>query len=69
MGRQHHQRTAGHPVGGHRSDRFGGAFSGAVVKLIEAGAPVKAVINYYGEDAKSFNGFYVKEDSPIRTAA
>ncbi|OFI37413.1 ABC transporter substrate-binding protein [Arthrobacter sp. SW1] len=47
---------------------FGGAFAGAVVKLIEAGAPVKAVVNYYGEDAKTFNGFYVKEDSPIRTA-
>ncbi|MDQ0677453.1 ABC-type nitrate/sulfonate/bicarbonate transport system substrate-binding protein [Arthrobacter pascens] len=47
---------------------FGGAFAGAVVKLVEAGAPVKAVINYYGEDEKTFNGFYVKEDSPIRTA-
>lgn len=47
---------------------FGGAFAGAVVKLIEAGAPVKAVINYYGEDAKTFNGFYVKDDSPIHTA-
>ncbi|UKA53257.1 ABC transporter substrate-binding protein [Arthrobacter sp. FW305-BF8] len=47
---------------------FGGAFAGAVVKLVEAGAPVKAVINYYGEDSKSFNGFYVKEDSPIKTA-
>ena len=47
---------------------FGGAFAGAVVKLIEAGAPVKAVINYYGEDSKTFNGYYVKEDSPIRTA-
>ena len=46
---------------------FGGAFSGAVVKLIAAGAPVKAVVNYYGEDAKTFNGFYVKQDSPIRT--
>ena len=44
---------------------FGGAFSGAVVKLIEAGAPVTAVINYYGEDEKTFNGFYVKNDSPI----
>jgi ABC-type nitrate/sulfonate/bicarbonate transport system substrate-binding protein len=47
---------------------FGGAFAGAVVKLIEAGAPVKAVINYYGEDAKTFNGWYVKAGSPIRTA-
>ncbi|GAA3310442.1 ABC transporter substrate-binding protein [Arthrobacter ramosus] len=47
---------------------FGGAFAGAVVKLIEAGAPVTAVVNYYGEDAKTFNGFYVKADSPIKTA-
>ena len=44
---------------------FGGAFAGAVVKLIEAGAPVKAVVNYYGEDEKTFTGFYVKNDSPI----
>src|SRR5665213_2963929 len=44
------------------------AFTGAVVKLIEAGAPVKAVINYYGSDAKTFNGFYVKADSPIHSA-
>ncbi|MCU1679586.1 MAG: transporter substrate-binding protein [Amycolatopsis sp.] len=47
---------------------FGGAFTGAVVKLVEAGAPVKAVINYYGSDDKTFLGFYVKADSPIRTA-
>lgn len=47
---------------------FGGAFAGAVVKLIEAGAPVKAVVNYYGEDEKTFTGYYVKEDSPIRSA-
>lgn len=47
---------------------FGGAFAGAVVKLIEAGAPVTAVVNYYGEDAKTFNGFYVKADSPIKSA-
>lgn len=46
---------------------FGGAFSGAVVKLIEAGAPVTAVVNYYGEDEQTFNGFYVKEDSPIKS--
>jgi ABC-type nitrate/sulfonate/bicarbonate transport system substrate-binding protein len=47
---------------------FGGAFTGAVVKLINAGAPVKAVVNYYGEDAWTFNGFYVKDDSPIHSA-
>jgi ABC-type nitrate/sulfonate/bicarbonate transport system substrate-binding protein len=47
---------------------FGGAFTGAVVKLVEAGAPVKAVVNYYGSDEKAFIGYYTKEDSPIRTA-
>ncbi len=45
---------------------FGGAFSGAVVKLIEAGAPVKAVTNYYGSDEKTFSGYYVKADSTIK---
>ena len=47
---------------------FGGAFNGAVVKLISAGAPVKAAISYYGVDAASYNGYYVLEDSPIRSA-
>ncbi|MBD3940924.1 ABC transporter substrate-binding protein [Microbacterium sp. NEAU-LLC] len=47
---------------------FGGAFAGAVVKLIEAGAPVTAVINYYGEDEQAFNGFYVVDGSPIESA-
>ncbi|SEN78231.1 ABC transporter substrate-binding protein [Cryobacterium luteum] len=47
---------------------IGGAFSGAVVNLIEAGALVTAVINYYGEDEKTFTGYYVLEDSPIHTA-
>ncbi|OXM43492.1 ABC transporter substrate-binding protein [Amycolatopsis alba] len=45
---------------------FGGAFTGAVAKLVDAGAPIKAVVNYYGSDEKTFLGFYVKEDSPIR---
>ncbi|WP_035849087.1 ABC transporter substrate-binding protein [Kitasatospora azatica] len=47
---------------------FGGAFNGAVVKLIAAGAPVKAVISYYGVDQQVFNGFYVLNDSPIQSA-
>lgn len=47
---------------------FGGAFNGAVVKLAAAGAPIKAVIGYYGSDQYSYNGYYVLEDSPIRTA-
>ncbi|MEV7413904.1 ABC transporter substrate-binding protein [Streptomyces sp. NPDC089919] len=45
---------------------FGGAFNGAVVKLASQGAPVKAVISYYGSDKDAYNGFYVLEDSPIR---
>ncbi|GGT01745.1 ABC transporter substrate-binding protein [Nonomuraea spiralis] len=47
---------------------FGGAFDGAVIKLKAAKAPIKAVIGYYGSDEKSFSGYYVKDDSPIRTA-
>lgn len=47
---------------------IGSAFNGAVVKLIQAGAPIKAVISSYGSDAKTFAGYYVKADSPIRTA-
>jgi ABC-type nitrate/sulfonate/bicarbonate transport system substrate-binding protein len=48
---------------------FGGAFAGAVAKLADAGAPIKAVLNYYGSDAKTFTGFYVPQSSPIHTAA
>ncbi len=47
---------------------FGGAFNGAVVKLAAAGAPIKAVIGYYGVDKLQYNGFFVLEDSPIRGA-
>jgi len=47
---------------------FGGAFDGAIVKLLAAKAPVEAVIGYYGVDEESWSGFYVLEDSPIHTA-
>ncbi|MEU7058287.1 ABC transporter substrate-binding protein [Streptomyces sp. NPDC046197] len=47
---------------------FGGAFNGAVVKLAANGAPLKAVISYYGSDKYAYNGFYVLKDSPIRSA-
>lgn len=47
---------------------FGGAFNGAIIKLKAAGAPIKAVIGYYGSDEQSFNGYYVPENSPIKTA-
>jgi ABC-type nitrate/sulfonate/bicarbonate transport system substrate-binding protein len=45
---------------------FGGAFNGAIIKLVSAKAPIKAVIGYYGADAQTFMGFYVLDDSPIR---
>jgi ABC-type nitrate/sulfonate/bicarbonate transport system substrate-binding protein len=47
---------------------FGGAFNGAIIKLAAAKAPIKAVIGYYGSDATTNMGFYVLNDSPIRTA-
>ncbi|MEV7560709.1 ABC transporter substrate-binding protein [Streptomyces sp. NPDC089795] len=47
---------------------FGGAFNGAIVKLASSKAPIKAVISYYGVDEQSYSGYYVLEDSPIRSA-
>lgn len=47
---------------------FGGAFNGAIIKLISAGAPIKSVISYYGMDEVTFNGYYVLEGSPIKSA-
>jgi ABC-type nitrate/sulfonate/bicarbonate transport system substrate-binding protein len=47
---------------------FGGAFNGAIVKLIAAKAPIKAVIAYYGSDAETFSGFYTLPGSSIRSA-
>lgn len=47
---------------------FGGAFNGAVIKLIAAKAPIKAVMGYYGTDENTWAGYYVLEDSPIKTA-
>jgi ABC-type nitrate/sulfonate/bicarbonate transport system substrate-binding protein len=44
---------------------FGGAFNGAIIKLAAAGAPIKAVVSYYGSDAVTFNGYYVLDSSPI----
>lgn len=47
---------------------IGGAFYGAIIKLIAAKAPVRAVVGYYGSDDNTYYGYYVKEDSPIQTA-
>jgi ABC-type nitrate/sulfonate/bicarbonate transport system substrate-binding protein len=47
---------------------FGGAFNGAVAKLFSAGAPITAVISYYGVDQYAYNGFYTLADSSIAHA-
>ncbi|MED4462299.1 ABC transporter substrate-binding protein [Metabacillus fastidiosus] len=47
---------------------FGGAFNGAIAKLIASGAPIKSVIGYYGSDEHTFHGFYILEGSPIKNA-
>lgn len=47
---------------------FGGAFNGAIAKLIASGAPIKSVIGYYGSDEDTFSGFYVLDGSPIKDA-
>ncbi|WP_375709437.1 ABC transporter substrate-binding protein [Niallia sp. NCCP-28] len=47
---------------------FGGAFNGAIAKLIASGAPIKSVIGYYGSDEDTYSGYYVLGDSSIKTA-
>jgi len=48
---------------------FGGAFNGAVLKLIAAKAPITAIVGYYGVDEKQWSGFFVLEDSPLQKAS
>ncbi|MBH0781638.1 ABC transporter substrate-binding protein [Nocardia bovistercoris] len=47
---------------------FGSAFNGAVVKLVSGGAKVTSVLSSYGADDKSFSGYFVREDSDIKSA-
>lgn len=47
---------------------FGGAFNGAVVKLLAAKAPIKPVIGYYGVDDNTWYGYFVQDGSPIKSA-
>jgi ABC-type nitrate/sulfonate/bicarbonate transport system substrate-binding protein len=47
---------------------IGGAFPSAIIKLIAAGGPVKAVIGQFGADDQAYSGLYVPEDSSIHTA-
>ncbi|MFE7798085.1 ABC transporter substrate-binding protein [Nocardia sp. NPDC057440] len=46
----------------------GSAFNGAVVKLISGGAKVTSVLSSYGADEKSFSGYFVRDDSDIKSA-
>ncbi|MEV5026883.1 ABC transporter substrate-binding protein [Paenibacillus sp. LPE1-1-1.1] len=47
---------------------FGGAFNGAIVKLIAAKAEITSVLAYYGSDESTWTGYYALDDSPIKTA-
>ncbi|USB32331.1 ABC transporter substrate-binding protein [Paenibacillus sp. YPG26] len=47
---------------------FGGAFNGAIVKLLAAKAPITPVIAYYGVDDNTWSGYYVLDGSSIKTA-
>ncbi|MQY17521.1 hypothetical protein NRB20_05850 [Nocardia sp. RB20] len=47
---------------------FGSAFNGAVVKLVAGGAPVTSVLSSYGADELSYTGYFVRDDSGIKTA-
>lgn len=47
---------------------FGGAFNGAIVKLIAAKAEITSVLAYYGSDENTWTGYYALDGSPIKTA-
>lgn len=48
---------------------IGGAFNGSILRLVAAGAPITAVVSYYGSDALSNAGYFVLDGSPLRGAA
>ena len=45
---------------------FGAAFNGSIIRLVSAGAKIKAVVALGGSDQQTWSGIYVLEDSPIR---
>jgi ABC-type nitrate/sulfonate/bicarbonate transport system substrate-binding protein len=47
---------------------YGGAFNGAIAKLASTGAPITAVISYYGSDADVSSSLLVKKGSGIDSA-
>lgn len=51
-----------------RQVEFGSAFNGAVIKLVAGGAPVTAVLSSYGADDLNYTGYFVRDDSGIKTA-
>ena len=47
---------------------YGGAFNGAIAKLASTGAPITAVVSYYGSDDEVNSSLLVKKDSGIDSA-
>jgi ABC-type nitrate/sulfonate/bicarbonate transport system substrate-binding protein len=47
---------------------FGAAFDGAIINLINAGAPIRSVIGFSSIDERTWSGFYSLDSSPIRSA-
>lgn len=47
---------------------YGAAFTGAVIKSVAHGVDIKPVIGSYGSDENTYIGYYVLEDSEIKTA-
>jgi ABC-type nitrate/sulfonate/bicarbonate transport system substrate-binding protein len=47
---------------------YGGAFNGAIAKLASTGAPITAVISYYGSSGDVSSSLLVKDDSGIKGA-
>lgn len=47
---------------------FGSAFNGAIIKSYAQGVKIKSVVGSYGSDENTFIGYFVLEDSDIKTA-
>ncbi|HEY0903481.1 MAG TPA: ABC transporter substrate-binding protein [Marmoricola sp.] len=53
----------------NQTDIGSSAFYGAIAQLVASGAPIKAVIPFYGSNQDSNQKLVVLDDSPIRSAA
>jgi ABC-type nitrate/sulfonate/bicarbonate transport system substrate-binding protein len=47
---------------------FGSSFNGAIIKLIAAKAPLRAVLASYGTDERFFSGYYTLAGSSVQSA-